>query len=87
LQILNCLYLYRCQGAKSGKDKFPTAKHPRTYTILDFCLKKRESYGKKPSIEKIAKTEKIPEKILQQQTKIVRLKKAAMIGRWVLGVN
>lgn len=33
------------------------------------------------------KTEKIPENFPQQQTKIVRHKKAAMIGRWVLGVN
>jgi hypothetical protein len=62
LQILNCRYLYRCQGTNSGKDKLPTAKHPRTYTILDFCFKKREPYGKKPSIETTAKNEKIPEK-------------------------
>ncbi len=33
------------------------------------------------------KMKKSLKKILQQQTKIVRLKKAAMIGRWVLGVN
>lgn len=81
----------RYQGADTKaslrKDKLPTAKRPRTHTILDFCFKKRGPYGKKPSIETAAKTEKIPEKIQQQQTKIVRLKKAAMIGRWVLGVN
>ncbi|WP_151031985.1 hypothetical protein [Cellvibrio sp. KY-GH-1] len=74
MQTLNCRYLFRHQGAgtkaNQGKDKLPTAKHPCTHTILDFCLKKRESYKKKPTIETTAKAKKSLKKFSSSKQKL-----------------